>query len=62
MKIIMTTKEYEETKDNILADPCAFINCATFNCDYCPLRETAQKVREAQSSFINVINSIYQGE
>ena len=58
----MTTKEYEETKDNVLVDPCAFINCSTIKCDYCPLRETAQKVREAQNSFMDIINSVCQGE
>jgi len=62
MKIVMTTKEYEETRDNVLVDPCAFINCSTLKCDHCPLREAAQKVREAQDSFMKVINSIYQGE
>ena len=62
MKIVMTTKEYEETRDSILVDPCAFIECSTLNCDHCPLSETAQKVREAQDSFIDVINSIYEGE
>lgn len=62
MKIVMTTKEYEETKDNILVDPCAFIDCNTLDCDYCPLRETAHKLREAQDSFMNVVNSIHQGE
>ena len=62
MKIVMTTKEYEETKDNILVDPCAFIECSTLNCDHCPLRETARQLREAQDNFMNVINSIYQGE
>ena len=62
MKIVMTTKEYEETKDKILVDPCAFIDCTTLKCDHCPLSETAQKVREAQDSFMDVINSIYKGE
>ena len=62
MKIVMTTKEYAETKDNILVDPCAFIDCTTLNCDHCPLRETAQQLREAQDNFIKVIGSIYQGE
>ncbi len=62
MKIIMTTKEYEETKDNILVDPCAFIECDTLNCDHCPLIETAQKLREAQDSFMDVVGSIYRGE
>lgn len=61
MKIVMTAKEYEETKDNILTDPCAFIDCTTLNCDHCPLHETAQKVREAQDSFMDVINAIYGG-
>ena len=62
MKIVMTTKEYEETKESILVDPCAFIECDTLKCDYCPLRETAQKMREAQDSFMDAIHSIYQGE
>lgn len=62
MKIVMTTKEYEETRDNVVVDPCAFIDCFTLNCDHCPLKETAQKVREAQDSFIDVINSIYGGK
>jgi hypothetical protein len=62
MKIVMTTKEYEETRDNIFVDPCAFIECGTLNCDHCPLREAAQNMRDAQDKFMNVINSIYKGE
>ena len=62
MKIVMTTKEYEETKDNILVDPCAFIDCTTLTCNHCPLRETAQQLREAQDNFMNIVGSIYQGE
>ena len=62
MKIVMTTKEYEETKNNIAVDPCTFIDCTTLRCDHCPLQETAEKVREAQDSFMDVIHLIYQGE
>ena len=62
MKIVMIAKEYEETKDNILVDPCAFIECSTLRCDHCPLREAAQKLRDAQDDFMNVVGSIYQGE
>ena len=62
MKIVMTAKEYKETKDNIVVDPCAFIDCTTLKCDHCPLQETAQRVRDAQDSFMDVISSIYQGE
>ncbi len=62
MKIVMTTKEYEETKDNIFVDPCAFIDCTTLKCDHCPLQETAQRVRKAQDRFMDVISSIYQGD
>ena len=62
MKIVMTAKEYEETRDNVVVDPCAFIDCTTLKCGHCPLQETAQGVREAQDRFMEVIHSMYQGE
>lgn len=58
----MTAKEYEETKKNVMYDPCHFIDCSTLNCSFCPLRETAENLRKAQEDFKDVLNSFYQGE
>ena len=62
MKIVMTKKEYEETMDLLIMDPCESIECNNLDCDYCPFREAAQKVREAHNSFIDIVKSIYEGE
>ena len=58
MKIIITEKEVENTKEIILHDPCEHIMCADFDCDHCPLQEYAQSLRRAQDKFIDVLNSI----
>lgn len=62
MKIVMTAKEYEETKKHIVIDPCQFIDCSSLSCDFCPLGKVAPQVREAQEKFKEVLDSFYQGE
>lgn len=57
MKIIITEKEVENTKE-ILRDPCEHIECAGLSCDHCPFREYAQSLREAQDKFIDMLDSI----
>lgn len=62
MKIVMTAKEYEETKRKIELDPCQFIDCTSFSCDFCPLGRVAPQVREAQEKFKEVLDLIYVEE
>lgn len=62
MKIVMTAKEYEETKKKIELDPCQFIDCTSFSCDFCPLGKVAPQVREAQENFKKVLELIYLEE
>ena len=60
MRIVITEKECKETKENILVDPCACIECGALDCNFCPLHETACELRKAQNNFIKIINSIEQ--
>lgn len=62
MKIVISTKECKETKEKILVDPCAFIECGVLDCNFCPLQEAARQLREAQNNFTNTINSIEREE
>ena len=43
MKIVITKKEYDETMDLLIMDPCESIECSGIDCNYCPFREAAQK-------------------
>ena len=57
MKIILTKKEIRETNENIMVDPCAFIECGDISCEHCPFHEVAAELREAQEKFIKTVNS-----
>lgn len=59
MKINVTITEAEllNTINTVYIDPCAHIECASVNCDNCPLQVAAEECRKAQEKFINIINS-----
>lgn len=58
MKITITKKEYEKTKNLVYVDPCAEIECGGIDCSHCPLQATAHELREAQDEFFKVLDAI----
>lgn len=65
MKIatIITKEEKDNTTNAIWVDPCKHIQCGSIDCDVCPLKRQAEKLREAQNDFLNVLGTlIVEGE
>ena len=54
----ITKKEYADTLNLIWVDPCKHIECTSIECEKCPLREVAEKLREAQSEYIGVLDHL----
>ena len=59
-KVIVTISEKELTRTEIgLAfDPCAEINCGTFDCKDCPLHESVKDFRKAKEKFLNALHKL----
>lgn len=58
MKITITELERKSTIDLVFVDPCADIECSGIDCNCCPLREVAHKLRQAQEQFCKVVNAM----
>ena len=59
MKIQITiTKEEHNRTANIMANPCAHIECGQIDCEICPLREYAVELRKSQERFMRALNEI----
>ena len=54
----ITKKEYADTLNLIWVDPCKHIECTSIECEKCSLREVAEKLREAQSEYIHVLDHL----
>ena len=54
----VTKKEKDNTVNTIWVDPCKHIQCGSIDCDVCPLKEQAEKLRTAQDEFLKVLEKI----
>ena len=58
LSVTLTKEEKNSTKDLVLKDPCAHIECGEIDCEACPLHKTAVALRKAQENFSKVLQSI----
>jgi hypothetical protein len=54
----ITQKEYADTYNLIWVDPCKHIDCSAIKCEECPLQKVAEKLREAQAEYMQVIDHL----
>ena len=58
ISITITKEEKNKAENSIMIDPCTHIECCEIDCNNCPLREAAEKLRKAQDNFSNILRSI----
>ena len=62
MKVIatITKKEYADTYNLVWFDPCKHIDCSGVKCEECPLHKVADKLRDAQAEYMQVVDHLPQ--
>jgi hypothetical protein len=54
----LTKKEYADTYNLVWFDPCKHIDCSAIQCEACPLQKVVEKLRDAQSEYMQVISHL----
>ena len=53
----ITKEERAKTYNAVFIDPCKHIKCTEIDCAECPLQGSAEELRKAQETFVNILNS-----